>query len=279
MPEQTFSLGLDRGIAILSCFSPDTPALGITELSELLGTQRSTTHRYVRTLVALGHLRQDQSKKYRLAFGVTRLGIHTMNAIGLEPHARPLLDELCRNSGLTVSLAVLNGPAMQYVTRVCRARGGQPRTVTLTAGADHPAHDSALGKLLLAYLPARTRRETIGAIALEKTGPKTITGKRRLAQALRDIHKRGIAISEQERTPTRIEVAAPVRDLSGEVRAAIALETKTTAIDTTTFANELGPHLIVTGDRISARLGYRRGHNHTRRLEPGDRLFSDGSQD
>jgi AraC-like DNA-binding protein len=56
--EPRYSQSLERGLAILECFTPERPVWGIADLAEELGMSRSTTHRYVITLTALGHLVQ-----------------------------------------------------------------------------------------------------------------------------------------------------------------------------------------------------------------------------
>ena len=69
--EPRYSQSLERGLAILSCFTPKRPVLGIADIADELGMSRSTTHRYVITLVALGYLEQGASRKYRLGLRVT----------------------------------------------------------------------------------------------------------------------------------------------------------------------------------------------------------------
>lgn len=61
-----YSQSLERGLAILACFTPPRPMLGIADLADELGMSRSTTHRYVVTLLALGYLEQETTRKYRL---------------------------------------------------------------------------------------------------------------------------------------------------------------------------------------------------------------------
>src|ERR1700756_2969313 len=69
--EPRYSQSLERGLAILGCFTPAKPVLGIADIADELGMSRSTTHRYVITLVALGYLEQGASRKYRLRARVT----------------------------------------------------------------------------------------------------------------------------------------------------------------------------------------------------------------
>lgn len=64
--EPRYSQSLGRSLAILGCFTPQRSVLGIAEIADDLGMSRSTTHRYVITLVALGYLEQNVSRKYRL---------------------------------------------------------------------------------------------------------------------------------------------------------------------------------------------------------------------
>jgi nicotinate dehydrogenase subunit A len=70
-----FSQSLERGLAVLTAFTPDRPAFGISELASDLALTRSTTHRYVTTLAMLGFLEQDTgTRKYRLGLRVLDLG-------------------------------------------------------------------------------------------------------------------------------------------------------------------------------------------------------------
>lgn len=255
--EPRFSQSLERGIAILGCFSPETPLRGIAEMADELGMHRSTTHRYVTTLVALGHLKQAPDRRYRLALGVTRLGISVMNAVELREHAHWPLVDLRIQTGFTVSLAVLDGTVIEYVDRL-QMRRREDASLALEVGARLPAHNTALGKLLLAHLPSDERRHRTGEIGFSRTGPKSITSRKRLERELGEIREEGIALADEELAPRVVAVAVPVRDYSGEVVAAASLSSDTRVIDVDTLADRLAPHLVVTADRISARLGFRR---------------------
>jgi DNA-binding IclR family transcriptional regulator len=73
--EPRYSQSLERGLAILGCFTPERPVLGISDIADELGMSRTTIHRYVITLVALGYLEQDASRKYRLGLRPTDIGM------------------------------------------------------------------------------------------------------------------------------------------------------------------------------------------------------------
>ncbi len=258
--EARYSQSLERGLAILSCFTPERTLLGIAELADMLGMSRSTTHRYVITLVALGYLRQGARRKYRLAMHVTELGLSAMNGTSLREHARPDLEELSRRSAYTVAIAVLDGPELLYVDRVRgRRRGQRLIELGLRAGSRLPAHQTAMGKLLLAHLPARERRELIAELKPGGGGgPGAITSKSALRDELETIAQDGIASSGEELLAGLVAIAAPLRCESGEVVAAAGMAAHSSTISRQGLVEQLGPHLISTADRISARLGYRR---------------------
>src|SRR5580704_1123336 len=176
-----YSSSLRAGLAILNCFSAEQPVLGIANLADELSMSRSTTHRYASTLVALGYLEQDQARRYRLAPRVVDVGMSVLDSMALRGKAREHLRELREQTGRTVSLAVLDGGDVRYVDRLRGWRRGQHAVdLDLGVGARVPASCSAMGKVLLAYLPDRERERLIGELELKRCGPKSITSKRAL---------------------------------------------------------------------------------------------------
>jgi IclR family pca regulon transcriptional regulator len=256
-----FSQSLERGLAVLSCFTPEHPVLGITAIADKLGMSKSTTHRYASTLVALGYLEQGPaSPKYRLGLRAADLGLSALNSMGLREHAHPHLEELRRRSSYTVDLAVLEGTEIRYLDRVRSARGEQAKIdLGLRPGSTLPAYCTAMGKLLLAYLPEDEQRGRISAITeMTKRAPNTITSKSALRKELARIRDTGLAVDEEELALELRSIAAPVRDEAREVVAAIDMTAHTSTISLDELVNALGPRLIATADRISARLGFRR---------------------
>ncbi|HEY4428523.1 MAG TPA: IclR family transcriptional regulator [Solirubrobacteraceae bacterium] len=257
--EPRYSQSLERGLAILSCFSSGRPVLGIADIADELGMSRSTTHRYVITLVALGYLEQGASRKYRLGLRVTDLGMSALNSTGLREHARPYLEELRQRTSYTAALTVLDGTDVLYVDLVRSFRRNQSRAeVRQSPGSRLPAYCTAMGKLLLAHLPEADRRALLASTKPGKRGPNTITSKRALRDELDQVRDAGFAVNDEELASNLFAVAAPVRDSGREVVAAVGLSAQNAAISLEEMVEGLSPHLFSTADRISARLGYRR---------------------
>jgi IclR family transcriptional regulator, pca regulon regulatory protein len=257
--EPRYSQSLERGLAILGCFNPQRPVLGIAEISDELGMSRSTTHRYVITLVALDFMEQVANRKYRLGLRVTDLGMAALNSTGLREHAHPSLEELRKRTTFTTSLAVLDGPEIVYVDRVRSFRRGQNKIdLNVRVGSRLPVYCTALGKVLLAGLPEPERREIVSEIKLEGRGPNTITSRKAFLAELDHVSEEGMAVDDEELAPGLVAIAAPVRDGGREVVAAINLAAHTSMIALSDLVDQLVPHLLATADQISARLGYRR---------------------
>jgi IclR family transcriptional regulator, pca regulon regulatory protein len=256
-----FSQSLERGLAVLGCFTPERPVLGITDIAEALGMSKSTTHRYASTLVSLGYLEQGPaSPKYRLGLRAADLGLSALNSMGLREHAHPYLEELRRRSSYTVSMAILENSEIRFLDRVRSVRSEQTKIdLGLRPGSTLPAYCTSMGKLLLAHLPEDEQRGRIAAITeMTKRAPNTITGKSALRKELARIRDAGLAVNDQELASELRSIAAPVRDEAREVVAAIDMTAHTSTISLEELVGALGPQLIATADRISARLGFRR---------------------
>jgi IclR family pca regulon transcriptional regulator len=255
-----YSQGLGRGLAILGCFSRGQYTLSISDLSEILRMPRSTTHRYVATLVKLGYLLQLRNKKYRLHAGVIQLGMAAVNEMSLAQHSEDILAALSYRTGFTASVAVLDEADVLYIARVSFGRrqevpkgDGAP-----SVGGRLPAYCTALGKVLLARLPEPDLLALLGGLRLISVGPHTITSTKRLRGELELVAKKWLAVGDEELRPNWLSIAAPLRTYGGDVVAALALSADARVISVVELRTELAPHLLAAADEISNRLGFRR---------------------
>jgi len=258
LPEPGYSKSLERGLAILACFTARRPVMGIAELSRELGMYRATTHRYARTLVALGYLEQDDKRKYRLGIRATDLGLAALNATALREHAHQYMRELSQRTACSVSLAVLDRTEIVYLDRVNGTHPAHGIDPPLQPGSRLPACCTALGKMLIAGLPAAEQGELIRRMTLAKQGPKAIKSKKTLSRELDLALERGFAVNDEELAEGLCAIASPVRNQAGQVTAAIAMSAQSSMISLEEMMRGLSPHLASTADCISARIGYRR---------------------
>lgn len=261
-PEHSSSLV--AGMAILDSLGDAKPA-GVTELAERFGMNRSTMHRYLTTLKALGYIEQGSGRQYRIGIGVTTLGCSSLASTPLVLQAEESMKTLARRTGFTVSLGALDG--VDVVTLYCvRGRlGFGPQLIDRSAESPRwPAYCTALGKMLLANVPPGVGRELLAQLTLKPVTQHTVRSKKALRENLTEIVETDLAICDREFSNDTVMIAAPIRDEAGEVRAGLELAATTAQISIDQLAAGLSPPLVSTADEISARLGYRRPDQRTR---------------
>ena len=250
------SQSLERGLAILSAFRSGRPLLGVSELARDVGLSRSTTHRYIATLAALGYLDQDpSSRKYRLGPRVLDLGFSAINSMDLREVASPHLQALSDETGHTVNMAVLDGADIVYIDR-CRTsqRGQRDIDLNLHIGSRLPAYCTSMGKVLLAGLPEDEQRSVVERVDFAQRGPNTLTARDELLRELEHVKRAGLAVNNEELAYGLRSIAAPVHAQSGEVAAAINLAVHRTMVSLDALVAHLGPPLKRTAEAISVRL-------------------------
>jgi IclR family pca regulon transcriptional regulator len=257
---RTYSQSLERGLSILSSFKSDRPLLGVSELAREIGLSRSTTHRYVATLAALGYLEQDElTRRYRLGPRVVDLGFSAINSMELREISVPHLQRLSDETGHTVNMAILDGPDVVYVERCRSSRQGQREIdLNLHVGSRLPAYCTSLGKVLLAYLGDEEREAVLDRIEFTRRGPNALTSRRALQAELEQVRHRGLAVNNEELAFGLRSIAAPVRGHSGEAAAAINLAVHRSWVSVEDLVKRFGPLLRNTAADISARAGHRR---------------------
>jgi IclR family transcriptional regulator, pca regulon regulatory protein len=248
-----FSSSLVAGLAILDCFCAERPQMGIAALADQLDMTRSTTHRYAATLVALGYLEQDHARQYRLAPRVADLGLALLDSMTLRRDAHESLLWLRGQTGRTVSMAILDRGHIRYIERLRGWRQGQHGAdLHLGLAARQPIHCTAMGKVLLAYLPEPRQEALISELELFKQGPNAITSKKELRTELGRIRRAGIAVSDEEQAPGLRAIAAPVLDEQGLALAAVAVATPSEALSRKELVTRIGPLVETAAERAGA---------------------------
>lgn len=265
MPASTdgsaYSQSLERGLAILSAFRSGRPLLGVSELGREIGLGRSTTHRYVATLAALGYLRQDPAtRKYRLGPRVLDLGFSAINSMELREVAAPHLRRLSDETGYTVNMAILDGADVVYVERCRSSQAGQREIdLNLHVGSRLPAYCTSLGKVLLAFSPPDEQAAALERIDFSQRGPNTIVSRSALEAELTRVRAEGFATNNEELAYGLRSIAAPVLSHEGDAVAAINLAAHSSMMPMDRLAEQLSPILRGAAAEISAHLGYQAG--------------------
>ncbi len=196
-----------RVFTLLDAFSAEAPELTLTELVQRTGLPRSTAHRLIVELERWGAL-ERRGTQLRPGLHLFELGQLARPPALLREAALPFMEDLYEATHHTVHLGVLDGPDVLYVERLTGRRG--PR-VPSRIGGRNPAHCTAVGKAMLAFLPGDQLRLLLAAPLASRT-PSTITDPGQLRQELRQVVHEGAAYDQQEAQLGIACVAAPVLD-------------------------------------------------------------------
>ncbi len=196
-------------------------ALGLTEISNRLGMNFSTTHHLISTLRHQHFVEQETaSKRYRLGVACLELGHAASTQMDLRTHVTPYLEHLASTLSETANAAVLDDGAIIYIAQVAPTR---MMKTFVAMGARVPAHCSGVGKALLAYLSDVELDAIIERSDLTRFTTMTLTSPDELKTELARIREQGYAVDNQEREDGVVCVAAPVYDYTDRVIAAISI--------------------------------------------------------
>jgi IclR family KDG regulon transcriptional repressor len=240
-------------IRLLKAFSEDEVEIGISALARRLGLAKSTVHRLAVTLVSEGLLEQDRdSGKYQLGIALFRLGALVRRRMNVSNEARPYLYDLRAKINESVHLAILDEAEIMYVYNL---EGTHAIRMRSDIGVRKPAYCTAEGQAILAFQPDEIVARVIAAGLAPRT-PKTITNPERFLKALGATRQRGCAIEDEESEIGMVCIAAPIRDDSGGVVAAVGVAGPVTRLSKKSIAACM-PHVIEAAKAVSRRLGYR----------------------
>jgi DNA-binding IclR family transcriptional regulator len=256
--DSTMSAGLTqsvvRALSILTCFTDETPELRMTDISQRLELTPSLVSRLLGTLEHDGFVEQDPSTgMYRLGRSILTLAGVTLNHNQLRMEALGEMHVASRRINLGVNLSMLDGDTILYLAHL--ETPDNPRPYTLI-GRRNPLHATAMGKLLLAYLPDDVRLKTVNRIRLTPYTVKTLKTRDTLLLQLDEIREQGWAVENEELALGRLCIAGGVRDKTGRVIGSISFSGPLSQIKWEKRKPELIEQIIELCDRVSMRMGY-----------------------
>lgn len=210
------STSLIKALRVLLALEHETASegKGVSEIARELGLPKSAVHRLLVTFQAHGFVQQDaRSRHYRLGPALARLGLRAAEQYVPREVARPYLEALAREMGETV---FLGGLAQHGVLIVDKVEHGNVLRVAPDLGTLLPLHQTALGKVLLAFCAPAEQKALLESCSPGPHSPG-------LPARLRAIAQQGYAVAVGEWMPDLGCVAAPIRNGQGQVIAALAV--------------------------------------------------------
>ncbi|MCI3270892.1 IclR family transcriptional regulator C-terminal domain-containing protein [Streptomyces cylindrosporus] len=246
-----FVRSFERGLAVIRSFDAEHPARTLSEVADSCDLTRAAARRLLLTLADLGYVHQE-GRQFRLTPKVLELGYSYLSSFTLPQIAEPHLERLVAEVKESSSLCVLDGDDIVYVARVPTRR---IMSATITVGTRFPAHVTSVGRVVLAHLPDEEIDARLARTQLRPLTAFTIVSARQLRAELRRIRGQGYAVVDQELEEGLRSIAAPVRDRSGEVVAAVNIAVPAGRNTVESIRRDLLPPLLATVARIDADLG------------------------
>lgn len=209
---------LGKALAVLRAFTAEDDGVGFAELQRRTGLPKATLHRTLASLVD-ERLIDRRDDGYHLSGQLFQLGMLASVERTLIEVAMPFLEDLYERTHEIVHLGVAEGADVVYVARVGGHRSAKSPT---RIGGRMPLHATAIGKALLAHLPA-DERASILAAPLTRLTARTLVAPGRLASHLEGVVTSGVAFEFEEAALGITCVAAPVLDSSDLPVAAVSV--------------------------------------------------------
>jgi IclR family transcriptional regulator, acetate operon repressor len=236
MPSASGTQSIDRAAQLLVAVADSAAPIGVGELAEATDLPKSTVSRLVAALERHALVQRDSARgplrPGPVMMRLARRGVGDRDLVDLSADA---LRRLAEASAETINLAVPTPLGVEHLSQVDSHHFiGSTNWI----GRRVPHATTAVGKVFLAF----------GAVRL--TGEHAP-----LAAELAIVRTRGYATAIGELEPGLAAMAAPVRDGSGDVLAALSISGPEPRLGRTRIA-ELAPVLLHEAATVSARLGY-----------------------
>jgi DNA-binding IclR family transcriptional regulator len=248
-------VALQRALDILNCFDFQNRKMTLSEIVRKTRLNKTTCKRLIANLTERNYLQQDPTSKcYELGIRLFELGGVVFSSFSLRKAAAYHMSQLQRETGATVLLGV----KMEHqLVHLDKREGNQMLRVFSEIGWRMPLDFGMLGILLMAYLDPNEVKTILKKHPLRRYTSFSITQIGAFLRRLEKVRKDGYIIEREEAIEGAMGVAAPIRDYTQQVIAALGLSM---IARTSTLNKSLGQMVDLVKracDEISAALGYR----------------------
>jgi IclR family transcriptional regulator, KDG regulon repressor len=257
---------LQRGLDLLKLFAAAENGLSATAIAKLSHLPVSTVHRFLMNLETSGFLSSDSAGVYHLGIACVTLGHAARGKMDVRRVSLPYLQELNRQTRETVHLTVRSALSAVYVEKIDSL---EPLRIHSRIGASVPLHCTAVGKVLLAYLPVAEQTATLDEMVLRRFTENTVSNLQELRTQLVRVCKDGFACDLEEHEAHIRCVAAPIRDHSGAVNASLSITGPAVRMAAARM-RQIASLIREAGKKISVELGYVEAPGSPEKREPGE---------
>jgi len=227
--------------------------LRLKDIAEKLNIDKSTVHRFLKTLLKYNFVRMNPSnKKYSLGLKFLNIATKIIDSIDIRNIAHPYLIDLEEYSNETIHLTTFDGKRVVYIDKI---ESIKPIRMYSRIGNVAPINCTAAGKAILAFQKESVINSIIQDLDFIQVTKNTITDKKKFMEDLEDVRNKGFAIDNSEHEENICCIAAPIRDYSREVKYAVSISAIKTRMDLSELIT-FKDILIDKANMISKELGF-----------------------
>jgi DNA-binding IclR family transcriptional regulator len=198
-----------KTLALLDLLGDSDQPLSLAEMTRAAGESRATIYQKLVTLVHAGWIEQTDQGSYRLSLHAARMSDAALKQASLGERSTAILQELVHEVGETASLAVLSDVHARLVKRI---EAEVMVRADVRVGTLLSLDNSSSGRVLTAFATPELRAR------LQHNG-----GVLASAALLREVVRKGHAISSGKDKPGVQSIAVPIFDANGACVSALSI--------------------------------------------------------
>lgn len=252
-PKRNYDItALQRGLRLLHLFSESPRGLAAKQVADLTRLPVSTVHRFLANLVTAGFLNRDADGNHHLGIACFSIGQAAVGQLDIRRLSLPYLRDLNQQTRETIHLTVRHGLSAVYVEKL---DSPEPLRIHSRIGASVPLYCTAVGKVMLAYMPPDEQDRILPELGLKRLTPHSLSNLQQLKTELYRVRKNGYASDLEEHELHIRCVAAPIWDHTGSVQSSLSITAPTVRMPVARL-RQLAPVIQAAGMQISLELGY-----------------------
>ncbi len=247
-----FVHSVEKAFRVLGAFGQGARSMGLTEIATLSALDRSAAQRFTHTLERLGYLRKDpRTRHYELTVRTLDLGYRYIRSSELVERALPYLLDLSRETEEAVSLTLLDGAEIVYVSRLLSRH---VLRTNVNVGSRLPAYCTAPGIAMLSRMERVAAKAVLEASDRRSFTPQTTTALPALLARLNEARARGFALAVEEIYPGDVSVAAAVIGAEGDPVAAVNIAVSLSRVTPEDAVARFAPLVLAAASALSRAL-------------------------
>ena len=238
-----------KAFRILEVFDAEHPAMSVKQLAERCDMDRSAAQRFIHTLMQLGYLqRNEETQLIEPSVRTLDIAAHYLHAHPLVDKVRPYLLNLSKETEGSVSLTILDGQDVVYLSRLVSRN---MLDTDITIGSRLPAFCTAPGLAMLSQLSEQEAEAVLEHSDRKPYTPNTVYEMPAILERLSRFKHQGYALSIEEYFLSDISIAVPVLDRHNRPQAAISVSMSRASSMPEEMERNLSHLLIATARQLS----------------------------